>query len=497
MNLPNVIKIEFNSTPFKIGPELFLVKEPELKNLPSMENVSIEVAQRDGGALIKSILKQCPLSLQRKNVYVDVRVQHLKKGDMPHKSGWHCDTTISPTYSGELDVHHLFVTGKAALTTFIGESVTLNYDTTLLPPAALEQLQTELAGYSDLKTVTVPSNTWVTYGPTSFHQVKAADFEETRLLIRIRETNLDNLSSGFILEPGKETSIADILRDKKDPPMILKKTTATSFLNWLFQGVPELNELNFYTDLLKESFKQYPPPYCFSWYGELYKELSLDKLWFSSALLKNALAEAAGAKKAKIMASQTPKIYAEDANLFLTHANDELKHAYYFRKLFMDYFLNLVSVSPDLLMQVDDFIKNTKEYIKKPPEHMSIDTLTYADKIIQINIGEIRSLVQALLLKTVITAMMPEVNEIKEMLEVLISDEVTHIHYTAKLINRFCHDLDIKILFNERVHDLNKETLKETGGSAEGYHITRLNQSIIRLDEKNQVNEKAIHKTVV
>jgi len=86
------------------------------------------------------------------------------------------------------------------------------------------------------------------------------------------------------------------------------------------------------------------------------------------------------------------------------------------------------------------------------------------------------------------------------LVEELLKDEARHIEYSLSIINRLMNAgnrAEIFQLFKRRVNDLNEETLKETGGSAEGYFITRINGSVIRMDEANANNEEEIFSSTV
>ena len=49
----------------------------------------------------------------------------------------------------------------------------------------------------------------------------------------------------------------------------------------------------------------------------------------------------------------------------------------------------------------------------------------------------------------------------------------------------------------QRVADLNQETLVKTGGSAEGFYFTRINESMVKMDERRPINEASIAASTV
>ena len=55
----------------------------------------------------------------------------------------------------------------------------------------------------------------------------------------------------------------------------------------------------------------------------------------------------------------------------------------------------------------------------------------------------------------------------------------------------------LQAIFEQRVADINRETLKETGGSAEGFYFTRINESMVKMDERRPINEASIAASTV
>ena len=49
----------------------------------------------------------------------------------------------------------------------------------------------------------------------------------------------------------------------------------------------------------------------------------------------------------------------------------------------------------------------------------------------------------------------------------------------------------------QRVADINRETLKATGGTAEGFYFTRINESMVKMDERRPINEASIAASTV
>ena len=57
----------------------------------------------------------------------------------------------------------------------------------------------------------------------------------------------------------------------------------------------------------------------------------------------------------------------------------------------------------------------------------------------------------------------------------------------------------LQAIFEQRVADINRETLKETGGSAEGllHPKQRNNESMVKMDQHRLINEASIATSTV
>jgi hypothetical protein len=49
----------------------------------------------------------------------------------------------------------------------------------------------------------------------------------------------------------------------------------------------------------------------------------------------------------------------------------------------------------------------------------------------------------------------------------------------------------------QRVADISRETLKDTGGSAEGFYFYRINKSMVKMDQHRLINEASIAASTV
>lgn len=323
----------FNPKPLVIGKEHRSPSTNELESCVLFDYTHYDEVLQGSTEFIKSVLTSAPLAGDRRHIYVDVRVHSLKKGDAPHpKPGWHCGSTVAPDRESD-ELHHIFVTGTKCLTQFIGEPVTLNYKDELSPNEALEDLREQLEiTYPNLKVIEVPSCKWVTYGPHDFHRVKNSDGDETRLLVRIRETSLSRTPIAALQNRRKA--------QRKLPPAADVIPGANKKMNVVFRLVlqklsaTQKSTLKSYLGFLEETYNNSPPPYGQGWYGELFRELAIDPNWLAANLLANALKECDGAKKAFLLASGIPKSIESDFRLrTFNHGKDEERHAYHFLQL--------------------------------------------------------------------------------------------------------------------------------------------------------------------
>ena len=514
-------KMLFNAHGFRIGPRVDDLSQAVIAEIDTVEGADFHVELENSSGMLAAILKACPISGQRRHCYVDIRVQHLSAGQMPHKPGWHCDTTVQADGGVGDECHHLFVTGTSCLTPFIAQPIDLDYPTDLMPHQALEAMTSQIEQrYPDLKEQSVPSCTWVSYGPRDFHRVKSADFDEIRLLVRVRETNLANDSNGVVLSQAYDKQeLFETLGMARDEP---SASHAQAIANLVEDCIPTISKNSLYFEHLTEALTRFPPPFGAKWYGDLYRELAIDPLWFSASLLKNAVAECDGFNKAAKLAAalqhpQSVRPIADnddhndnDSNndadvdtnaaaslLVDRHARDEWLHASLFLEIH-DVCTEPRYRNPDLEAQIRRYQEECK--LARQPTMVVESVATLVDLMVQINVGEIRALVQVLLLESLLRAHPRADSRVLQAIEKIRQDEVFHIAYSAKLVESWGAMLDketLQAIFEQRVADINQETLKDTGGSAEGFYFTRINESMVKMDERRPINEASIAASTV
>lgn len=497
--------MRFNAHGFRLGARVEGLSPEVIAAIPSVEGADFQAELQNATGVLATLLRACPISGRRRFCYVDIRVQHLRAGQMPHRPGWHCDTTVQADEGVGDEWHHLFVTGTACLTPFIDQPIDLDYPTDRMPHQALEAMVAQIEQrYPDLKERSVPSCTWVSYGPRDFHRVKKADFDEIRLLVRVRETNLANDAHGIVLSQAYDKQeLFETLTMARDEPV---PAHARAIANLVEAHIPGVRRHAVYFEHLKAALAHCPPPFGAKWYGDLYRELALDPLWFSASLLKNAVAECEGFTKALrlAMALQHPESVRPDADvdgaarwLIERHAHDEWAHA----SLFLE--IHGVCIepryrNPELEAQIR---RHQEECRRARPSALVVESVAeLVDGMVQINVGEIRALVQVLLLESVLRAHPRSDARVIQAIEKIRQDEVFHVAYSAKWIGSWGALLDeetLQAIFARRVADINQETLKDTGGSAEGFYFTRINESMVKMDERRPINEASIAASTV
>ena len=154
-----------------------------------------------------------------------------------------------------------------------------------------------------------------------------------------------------------------------------------------------------------------------------------------------------------------------------SHFLDEARHSRLFLHLtnltFPEYF------DEGTLAAKKDALFNPTKYVEDIPS--SNASIAYIiDNLVQMNIGEIRTRAHMYMIGPVLTALAPKENreKVDGILAGLVYDEVTHIGYTAKIMNSLCQSSHKKLVFDlyeQRVRDFNVFTLEQTRRSVELY----------------------------
>ncbi|GLQ51895.1 hypothetical protein ACFFJT_18315 [Dyella flava] len=219
--------------------------------------------------------------------------------------------------------------------------------------------------------------------------------------------------------------------------------------------------LPLYEDLLLKSMDAHPVPFGQRWYGDAYRKRARDPMWFVHSLVANASKESEGSRQLWKIAARTadPDIAVQ----IRSHAIDEARHARF-------YLLMAKLTFPDAAddMKWGELMADTPRYTRhnvpepSEPNHFSV-TL---DELIQTNIGEIRTRIHQLLLRSVIVLHCePSVRaRLEKIVDSVLFDETRHIAYTAAIIDKAMrdgHDRLVREIMFERLAEFNALTLVE------------------------------------
>jgi hypothetical protein len=206
-----------------------------------------------------------------------------------------------------------------------------------------------------------------------------------------------------------------------------------------------------------------PPPYGTKQYGDKFREVASDPFWFASSILTNAEREAEGSSRLWNLAAST-----EDRAISACvkrHAIDESRHARWYVAI-----LDLVfpgAIEGKIRVHADAISpRYTAEMEPLRDESSPFARQVTVDDLVQMNIAEIRTAINQKLQLPLILAYCPEENRSKllPLLETLQRDEICHIEYSARLIERFAPALGppyITDLMIERMRDFNEITCEE------------------------------------
>lgn len=224
--------------------------------------------------------------------------------------------------------------------------------------------------------------------------------------------------------------------------------------------------LELYSGSLRQAFTEYAPPYGAGWYGEKLRELARDPAWLARCLLLNAQVEGKGARTLWKFASviADPAIAAQ----VKVHAVDESRHAKIYLRIIDTVFPSAI---PDEARAAVETLSPGYRNDDEVPSLDAEDPDWTMDQIIQMNIGEIRTRINQLVMRPLLLTFCPEGERARlgKVLEALLGDETKHIHYTARLIEaygRSGRESVVKRTTALRTKDFNEITLREVGDSS-------------------------------
>lgn len=227
----------------------------------------------------------------------------------------------------------------------------------------------------------------------------------------------------------------------------------------------ENNYLEKYESCLRSACELTPPVYDTAWYSQKYCQKARDRQWFAQSLVANSLKEGEGAMSLWNLAGYACE--DEIAEDIRHHAIDEARHAQLYIVMLQLVFPDAIDVESRLIL--DSMLP--KYSLKHYPEKQSpISEELLLDQLIQMNLGEIRTRINQLLLRPVIlNYCLPENRDkLTRVIDSIINDETKHIGYTARLINRAMTkgfgDFIYETMYT-RLRQFNEITVDEVGNS--------------------------------
>lgn len=225
----------------------------------------------------------------------------------------------------------------------------------------------------------------------------------------------------------------------------------------------KLGPLERYGRCLRNNFEAHPPPFSAAWYGDKFREMARDPEWFANILVGNASTEGWGSSKLWQLAGKTHE--EPIAALIRQHAMDEARHSRIYSRM-----VELVFPGTVTQAQKDEFASfaptfrsNDRPEPLPPYTHQEV-----LDNLLQMNVAEIRTMVNQLLVRPVLLLYCPEESRARvvRMLDRLMWDETRHVGYTAHLVDQALATQDAAFVLDtapRRLIQFNELTLGEVG----------------------------------
>ena len=232
--------------------------------------------------------------------------------------------------------------------------------------------------------------------------------------------------------------------------------------DWL--GKETTSRLPRYYRSLRDACEEFPPPFGEKYYGDIYRGVAGYAEWLASSLLVNAAGEGDGSTRLWELASFTPDRNISDQ--IKQHSIDEARHSRWYIAILdltfpgsidKEFHSQLATLSPGYTLTSPPSTNKTSPYAHP----------VTVDDLIQMNIAEIRTCVHHLLQRPMLQVHCSRKRHQKLLclLDSLLSDEVKHIAYTAKLIEDSArsNSEDVNELMKIRLNDFNEITREELG----------------------------------
>jgi len=220
-----------------------------------------------------------------------------------------------------------------------------------------------------------------------------------------------------------------------------------------------------YMHALESALRTSPPPFGAPEYRQVFRSVASDGEWMAQSLIVNSEREGDGATRLWSMAAFAPNEH--EKQLLKRHAIDESGHSLGYLRL-----LDLVfpgAVTPKFRKELDQL----SPHYALGQEPAPVEGSPYArvpslDDYIQMNIAEIRTTIHHIMQREALAEYCPEENvrRMRATLDMLMRDELSHVAYTAELIEAKSSEVGLEQLvhmFDRRLGDFNEITRAELG----------------------------------
>jgi hypothetical protein len=219
---------------------------------------------------------------------------------------------------------------------------------------------------------------------------------------------------------------------------------------------------------LRAAYRRCPPVFGTAWYGDRFRQLAAEPRWLAESLLVNAAKEGRGSRELWTLAGRAgDPVIAEAVR---RHALDESRHALMYLAI-LD--LTFPAAVPSARRAGFRALSPRYGAGDRPPARRPARPREMLDALIQMNLGEIRTRINQLLMMPVVRAYCAPVNRprLSRILRALLGDETRHVRYTAHLIERAIEAGErefVTTTMRRRLALLNRITLSEIGRPGRG-----------------------------
>ena len=220
-----------------------------------------------------------------------------------------------------------------------------------------------------------------------------------------------------------------------------------------------------YWSAFEQAWLAHPPPYGEAWYGVLFREKAIDLDWLAGIIALNSRKEADGARQLWAFAR---RICDDDIRPQVRqHAIDEARHAAFYIAM-LDLIFPGAFAAQDMARLRSNVPRFDRDDDNLDADHLA-STDAIIDEIVQMNIGEVRTLINQMLMRPFVACLTPDENRERalKLIDGLGDDEAVHIEYTARLIEGFGDRERVAHFAALRLEEFNGITRREVG-TAEG-----------------------------